>query len=479
MSIYDDAFFLQPQNDWEQQQNNQFFAQYDNAFPKGNNSRLFDFHHPNDKVQVAAKNLVAQARSLEDNDAVADGVLSHLIALIIGKGLLVEPMVKFSTGQLHIEFNQKIKQQYSIWSKHPFLDGTEGSIGERLICRTLFRDGELFLWLRRGPEFPHLTEMPFSLQMLEADAVPIHDTHEEQNIIQGIQFNLFGFPVSYHVLRDLKEYYSVDTINVPARDIIHAKLVKRFNQVRGVTPFHSVLNIFQDAKDAARYELMASKLAATIGFQIVRDVDMPTPEDLTKTGLGRKYKASPMSVYDQNLPGEKVEIINPNGRPNTQLPEFNNTQYRIASRPLGVSFDTMMGIVESSYSAGRQIRLIEAMNIAVRASDFIENVSRLVYQEFLKSAVLYGFIKLPNDIDKSSLFTVDFKSPVMDNIDPLKSMNADIAAIQQGILSLSEVQRRRGYNPDEMQAEIRRDKAFLEEVGAKDASNGVEPMEDE
>jgi len=416
-----------------------------------------DYSHPDVSVATDKQSLTAQARNMQNNDPVMDGVLSYYVARIVGSNMKVEPMIKNSKGELYISLNKEIKEYYECWFKNPYLNGTPGSVGQRWECSTLFRDGEYFGWFKIGHEFEHLTEVPISIQLLESDSVPNYLNNEETNLIQGIQLNKFGRPVFYHVLKNLREYHSMDTIKVPRREIYHAKLTKRMGQTRGITAFHNTLGIFQDANEVKKFEMAAAKVAATISYQILKDKDADIPPEQIVQPGDRKFEARPMSVFDELNPGEVVEVINPNGRPNVQLETFNRSLYQAAGRSLGIGLGAMLGVFNGSYSAERQSNILDKMHLATRTNDFASQTVEVQYDAFLKTLVLYNLIKLPNDVLPRSLFHKEVTSPTMESIDRLKDVNADVAEMNAGIRSKSDIQRGRGYNPAVVNAEIKAD----------------------
>ncbi|MBB6820206.1 phage portal protein, partial [Escherichia coli] len=91
---------------------------------------------------------------------------------------------------------------------------------------------------------------------------------------------------------------------------------------------------------------------------------------------------------------------------------------------------------------------------------FIGAVTRPMYRAWLKQAVASGVIRLPRDLDRSSLYTAVYSGPVMPWIDPVKEAEAWKIQIRGGAATESDWVRAGGRNPDDVK---RRRKAEIDE----------------
>jgi capsid protein len=78
-----------------------------------------------------------------------------------------------------------------------------GPVLERLMCRTWLRDGEVFAQLVSGTGngLSPVAEIPFWIEALEPDFVPMERTETGQKLCQGIYLNDWGRPTRYMVYK--------------------------------------------------------------------------------------------------------------------------------------------------------------------------------------------------------------------------------------------------------------------------------------
>lgn len=160
-----------------------------NAYEAANPSRL----HKAKRSGVSADNAVfaagvslrEQARWLDENHDIVIGILDKLEERVIGaRGIQVEPQPLTHDGKLHEEFASELSRLWSEWSIRPDVMGmfTRAEM-ERLLLRSALRDGEVFSQLVRGPVpgLKHATQVQLSIEMLEADYVPMSLNSVEGN----------------------------------------------------------------------------------------------------------------------------------------------------------------------------------------------------------------------------------------------------------------------------------------------------------
>ncbi|MCL7783539.1 phage portal protein, partial [Pasteurella multocida] len=103
-----------------------------------------------------------------------------------------------------------------------------------------------------------------------------------------------------------------------------------------------------------------------------------------------------------------------------------------------------------TYSSQRQ-ELVESFEgYAVLQDHFVAHISRPIYREWLKMAILCGEIKVPLEVDQSMLFNAVYSGPVMPWIDPMKEAQAWATRIRGGLATESQAVRASGHNPAEV-----------------------------
>ena len=101
--------------------------------------------------------------------------------------------------------------------------------------------------------------------------------------------------------------------------------------------------------------------------------------------------------------------------------------------------------------------------------------TRPMYRAWLKQAVASGVIRLPRDLDLSSLYTAVYSGPVMPWIDPVKEAEAWKIQIRGGAATESDWVRAGGRNPDDVK---RRRKAEIDENRKLDLVFDTDPASD-
>jgi len=419
---------------------------------------------PDKSVEQAGKTIREQARHFDENHDLVNGVLTCLVNNVIGpNGISVEPQPKTRDGEIHADFAARIDRLYREWSQRPEVTWEHDRAAmERMEAHVWFRDGEYFLQQLPGnvATLEHGTRVPFSVELLEADMVPMDLFDDVNGIFQGIEKNNWGRPRAYHVYfnhpgspfrfdRRLKR--------VPADRMLHPKHVKRFRQTRGVSVLASVMARLHDLKDYEESERVAARIAAAMGFYIKKGTpDLYESSDQNDDDE-REFPIEPGMVWDNLRVGEDVGTFEAN-RPSQMLPDFRNAMLKAVSSGTGTNFSTVSREYNGSFSAQRQELVERFVDYSALTATFVGQSARPNYERFLQAATAAGVLRRPRDLDPQSLFDAEFRGPVMPWVDPVKEAKAAESMVQAGFKSRSQVIRERGGNPRDVDAEIRRER---------------------
>ncbi|KDZ42322.1 phage portal protein, lambda family [Escherichia coli 3-020-07_S4_C2] len=188
----------------------------------------------------------------------------------------------------------------------------------------------------------------------------------------------------------------------------------------------------------------------------------------------RELTIQPGIIYDDLKPGEEIGMVK-SDRPNPNLETFRNGQLRAVAAGSRLSFSSTARNYNGTYSAQRQ-ELVESTDGYLILQDwFIGAVTRPMYRAWLKQAVASGVIRLPRDLDLSSLYTAVYSGPVMPWIDPVKEAEAWKIQIRGGAATESDWVRAGGRNPDDVK---RRRKAEIDENRKLDLVFDTDPASD-
>ena len=381
--------------------------------------------------QYGAVSLREQARYLDNNHDLVIGVFDKLEERVVGKnGIIVEPHPVLRNGAIARDLAAEIRTRWSEWSVSPEVTGQfTRPMLERLMLRTWLRDGEVFAQMVSG-RINSLTPsagVHFWLEALEPDFIPM--TSDESNRLnQGVFVDDWGRPEKY--------------------------LVYKSRPVSG---------------------RQMARIAAALGMYIRKGDGQSYEAD----GNGSKDKEreltiQPGIIYDDLKPGEEIGMVK-SDRPNPNLETFRNGQLRAVAAGSRLSFSSTARNYNGTYSAQRQ-ELVESTDGYLILQDwFIGAVTRPMYRAWLKQAVASGVIRLPRDLDRSSLYTAVYSGPVMPWIDPVKEAEAWKIQIRGGAATESDWVRAGGRNPDDVK---RRRKAEIDENRKLDLVFDTDPASD-
>ena len=137
--------------------------------------KRMDTRSPDQIGAVSSDKLRYQARYLDENHDIAKSVLNTLTANVVGAGILTFPTVKDNGGEILPELNREIMNLWRRWAKRPDVTREYNwAKVQQLAARSWFRDGEMFTQSLTGivPDLEHSTEVPLSIELMEADFCP-------------------------------------------------------------------------------------------------------------------------------------------------------------------------------------------------------------------------------------------------------------------------------------------------------------------
>ncbi|MFD1806202.1 phage portal protein [Pasteurella oralis] len=430
------------------------FNAYEAAMPNRTHKAKREKSAANTSIKQSAVSLREQARALDQDHDIVIGILDKMEERVIGsKGIHIEPQPLNLNGEVNEELAEQIRTKWAEWSVSPEVTGMyTRPMLERMLLRTWLRDGEVFLQLVRGKVygFEYGTKTQFALEALEPDFIPMNNDLS-QKLVQGIHLNAWRRPIAYQVFLDnpqesVKTYGKVKT--VAAENMLHLALRKRLHQLRGISMLHGVMIRLADLKDYEESERVAARIAAAMTMYIKKG-DAALYGDEEQNDEPRLFDIAPGAVIDDLKPGEDIGLINSN-RPNVNLENFRNGQLRATAAGTRSSYSSIARDYNGTYSSQRQ-ELVESFEgYAVLQDHFVAHISRPVYREWLKMAVLCGEIKVPLEVDQSMLFNAVYSGPVMPWIDPMKEAQAWATRIRGGLATESQAVRASGHNPAEV-----------------------------
>jgi len=438
-------------------------AAYEAVMPTRTHKARRENRNANQLTQFGGRSLREQARWLDNNHDLVIGLLDKMEERIVGaRGIIVEPQPLLLTGAVADDLAKEIRAAWAEWSVAPEVTGQyTRPVMERLLARPWLRDGEVFCQMVQG-KVPGLTPqagVPFWLESLEPDFVPLDSNDSGKGLCQGIFLNAWGRPIKYQVHKSLTTSGIAlgDTKEINADNMLHLKFVRRLHQIRGNSLLSGILIRLSALKDYEDAELTAARIAAALGMYVKKGDGQSYPESEDKEE--REMDIVPGMLFDGLQPGEDIGMIK-SDRPNPNLENFRNGQLRAVSAGSRGSYSSIARDYNGTYSSQRQelVESFEGYNIL--QDSFVAAISRPNYRNWLQMAITSGVIKTPADLDMKSLFNAVYSGPVMPWIDPLKEANGWKVQVRGGAATESDWIRSRGANPSEVK---RRRKAEIDE----------------
>jgi lambda family phage portal protein len=435
---------------------------YDAAQPGRLRQRTNDFGSGNAATASGALAIRTQARHLDRNHDLVVGGLNTLVQNVFGpSGIGVEPQPRDANGDVSESLVDQITPLYRDWCRRPEVTwGHDFGSVQRLLGRTLFRDGECLHQDLIGPVpyLDHGTTVPYSIEMIEPDLLPLDLSDPARRILQGVERNAWGRAVAYWLYRQHPgdpDVYVPDTKRVPADLIRHAKLIDRIGQVRGVSLLASVLTRLEDLKDYEESERIAAKIAACMAAFIIKGDPTLYGSDGNGTAgydaegkplPARNMRMEPGMVFDTLRPGESVGTIDTK-RPNANLEPYRNGQLRATAAGMRVSFSSLSKNYNGTYSAQRQELVEQYGAYGVLAFEAVAQIVRPIYERFIAAALASGELVLPAGTPVATLTDALYLPPSMPWIDPKREAEAFGLMEERAYMSGPEIIRRRGANP--------------------------------
>ena len=452
---------------------------YEAALPTRTHRAKRENRNANQLTQFAGRSIREQARWLDNNHDLVIGLLDKLEERIVGaRGIVVDPQPILKTGLVADDLSKQIRAAWAEWSISPDVTGQfTRPVLERLMARTWLRDGEVFGQMVRGSAqgLTPTANIPFWIEALEPDYIPLEMSDTGRGICQGIYLNSWGCPTKYVVYKNLVTSGVAlgNTKEIAADGMMHLKFMRRLHQVRGNSLLSGILIRLSALKEYEDSELTAARIAAALGMYVKKG-DGQTYGDEGNDKGPRELNIEPGMLFDELAPGEEIGMIK-SDRPNPNLETFRNGQLRAVAAGSRSSFSSISRNYNGTYSSQRQ-ELVESFEgYGILQDAFIAAVTRPMYRSWLQMAITAGVINVPPDVDTATLFNAVYSGPVMPWIDPMKEANSWRVLLRGGAATEGDWIRARGANPGDVK---RRRKAEVDENKALDLVFDTDPAND-
>lgn len=402
--------------------------------------------------------LRAQARDLVRNNPWARRGLRRLVTNTVGWGIRPK-----ATGQNA----QRVMELWKRWGETTECDvaGRLTFYGlQRQVMRTVVESGEVIVRRRLRPLEMGLS-IPMQLQVLEPDFI---DTGKDGlmgteggPIVQGVEYNRFGRRAAYWLFDEHPGGLRAIPASrrIPADTVLHVFDPERPGQVRGPSWFAAVdvrLHDFDEFEDAT---LMKQKIAACMAA-FVTDVDGQGTA-LAEEGEDARTEL-PTDTFEpgmiMNLPvGKEVTVANPPVA--TDYHAFSATALRGVAAGLGVTYEDLTGdYSQVNFSSARMARIAHMADIHDwRWNMLIPQFCGPAWAWMLDVLLLRG-----EEVEKSP---AEWTPPPMPMIDPNTEGAAIMRMVRTGAMTVDEMVREQGFDPEEFWKEYAESFKRLDRLG--------------
>ncbi len=448
----------------------------------------------NTAIRGKAAPLRNSARAFEEDSDLAKRVLDLLEQNVVGQGIIPEPTARTPEGKLHIEFNRLLAKQMRAWRRRPEVTHRHSDgAAQRLALRSLVRDGEVLAQHVRGnaAAFEHAGPFPYSYELIECDRLPLDYDGAvvgdvTGRIVQGIALNAWGEPQAYFLHPFSPDEFTrfkqlTDLKRKPAADIVHAALIKRISQLRGVSVFATIMSRLEDINDVDEAERVAVRIASSIGLAIYDDnAPKPSPVDPTgNTSPDASVAFEPgMLLHLSN--DARAEVLE-SKRPTEALIPWRKGQVQAMAGGAGVTYSALANDYMGSYSSQRQ-ELVEGFaSYGIVASLFIEHWVEPIYRQAVTIATRTSkeLRDMLGELDESTLFEAEYSRPAMPWVDPDKEAGALQKQWDLGIKTKAAMIRERGGIPDEVMTAVEDEKKANAKLNKLNAPPQLAPPVDQ
>ncbi len=354
-----------------------------------------------------------------------------------------------------------IQALWARWCVGADADGMTDFYGmQALAVRQMIEGGECF-----GQLLPTGARgVPLQLRLIDADLVDAGHTinlPDGGQVVGGIEFDASGTRSAVYVSRrrPTDMFATLEApIRVPVADILHLFNPLVPGQVRGIAWTAPVLARLQELDQFEDAQLVRQKVAAMFsGFLTDVGGNAATPFDGAQTGgiLESGLEPGTLKILP---PGFDIKFATPAEA--SQAVEWVKGQLRAVAAGLGVPDYLLTGdLSEANYSSLRSAlvqfrRRVETLQFSV----IIHQFCRPVWERFVTLAVLSGALAA-SDFESASddYLSAEWYPPAQEWVDPLKDQQAEALAVASGFKSRRQSVAERGYDVEELDAEIAAD----------------------
>ena len=402
-----------------------------------------------------------RSRDLGQNNAYAAAAHREIPANIVGEG--ITPHIDLPTPAERERGERLVKE----WFDSVACDfGNQMNFYgiENLVARTVVESGECLV--RRVTRPSAMSAIPLQLQVLEPDYI---DTSKDglmagnNRIIQGVEYNAQWQRVAYWLYdhHPGDQHFTMTDIRssrVPADEILHIYRVERAGQVRGIPWSAPVLLRMRDFDEYEDAQLMQQKIAACFSAFILPGDQFGQAAGISETDeeklLPEKMEPGMIEVLSD---GKDVKFAQP---PSTSgYAEYSLVTLHEIATGYGVPYSILTGdLRQVNFSSGRMGDRAFNRNLKHwQKNVFIPQLCQPVWQWFMEAVTAERLLPEP--------VPARWSPPRRELTDPAREIPALRDAARSGQMTMPEMIRQNGFDPDDFLREIQEWNSAMDRAG--------------
>jgi len=428
-------------------------------------SRLNSGHWGRAKDQWINLALIADLETLRTrctyeaaNNPFVDGVINTYTTDLVGK---IGPLLQVKSSDE--AFNERVEQAFRQWWKHCDANNRDGGVENlRLWGESLWKAGEFLVQFVNGEK----VEGGVTLKIKTLNARQLYTPmlkSASNNIMAGVERDKDRAPSAYYIgkepIGELDTEAMLDSVRVPAKDIIHGYKRKEPDQARGVPWLASSLQCIADMRDYDEQVLDCARSAADQGVLLQNaHPEAPYVEVDESVSIERRLMTT--------LPPGYTAFQIKSEQPATTYISFREERQREIGRP--VCMPLMIVRLDSNnhnyssarFDAQRYDRYVGADQA------WIERIAlNRIVDEFINEAVLARIVP-PRPADVEFFWTW----PTPPHVDPEKEAKASKLMLETNITTLRDECAARGHDYENVLEQRIKEKQMLKDAGFPEAS---------
>jgi lambda family phage portal protein len=466
-------------------------------------------------VRQAWVEVAARAIDTIQNSGWMTGAVDQAVGDTLGTGLKLTPtpdyeLCGFSSKEECDEWGRRTAARFRIWASNPLECDVRGKM--RL-------DQQADAALRSHYGFGEVTgrivqrRRPFSMTSTKVQLFSplrmVRETREEVRLHQGVYLNADGMPIGYRLKIKRKGRDEVRDFRARDRDgrplVIHI-FDGAADQVRGISPFASILKVFRQVDQLADSTLVAAMMqtifAATVksdalseevfeGFMTKGEAEGEEGDGSPQSELDGFFQAKSGWHADRKIdlgrfgrinhlfPGEELQLHNSNHPHNNYLPFMRNLLREIA-RAVGVSYEAMAFDYEKATYSSVRMGIASLWPQVMRRREFLSApFYQAVYDAWLEEQIYKGWISFPGGYPgflrtRAAAALSMWNGPAKPTADDLKSAKSMGERLERGVSNLAIECADLGHDWEDVAEQRARESKRYQDLGLPDphASKG-------